>query len=79
LKYSQWWEIKFHGEGIIDQGGGFRDSLTEMSEELCPTSSEQECCLPMFIRTPNQKGRIGEYMDCFTLNPNCQQYQAYKW
>ena len=36
---EQWWECKFYGEGIIDQGGGFRDSLSDMAEELCPNTS----------------------------------------
>lgn len=35
---EQWWECKFIGEGIIDQGGGFRDSLSDISEELCPNT-----------------------------------------
>jgi hypothetical protein len=27
-------------EGVIDQGGGFRDSLSDLSEELCPISND---------------------------------------
>jgi len=42
------------GEGIIDQGGGFRDSLSDLAEELCPSSSDCLVPLPFFIRTPNQ-------------------------
>jgi E3 ubiquitin-protein ligase HECTD3 len=52
---DQWWECKFIGEGIIDQGGGFRDSLSDISEELCPNNSKiTELPLPFFIRSPNQ-------------------------
>jgi hypothetical protein len=52
---DQWWECKFIGEGIIDQGGGFRDSLSDISEELCPNSScDAPVPLPFFIRSPNQ-------------------------
>lgn len=53
-RYDQWWECKFIAEGIIDQGGGFRDSLSDMSEELCPTSAECNMPLPFFCRTSNQ-------------------------
>lgn len=51
---EQWWECKFVGEGIIDQGGGFRDSISDMSEELCPANPEDPVPLPFFIRAPNQ-------------------------
>lgn len=53
-RYDQWWECKFIAEGIIDQGGGFRDSLADMSEELCPSSAECNMPLPFFCRTSNQ-------------------------
>ena len=35
-------------------GGGFRDSLADMAEELCPSSSETAIPLPFFLRSPNQ-------------------------
>ena len=54
-KYDQWWEVKFVGEGIIDQGGGFRDSLAELSDELCPAEEHITDVLPYLIRTPNNK------------------------
>lgn len=53
-KHDQWWECKFLMEGIIDQGGGFRDSLSDIAEELCPSSSDAPVPLPFFIRSPNQ-------------------------
>ena len=53
-RYDQWWECKFLSEGIIDQGGGFRDSLSDVAEELCPTASDCPVPLPYFIRAPNQ-------------------------
>ncbi|MBN3272630.1 HECD3 ligase, partial [Polyodon spathula] len=53
VSYNQWWECKFISEGIIDQGGGFRDSLADMSEELCPSSAECPVPLPFVTRTSN--------------------------
>ncbi|VDH93795.1 E3 ubiquitin-protein ligase TRIP12 [Mytilus galloprovincialis] len=53
-RFDQWWECKFMSEGVIDQGGGFRDSLSDLSEELCPVTSDAALPLPFFIRSPNQ-------------------------
>jgi E3 ubiquitin-protein ligase HECTD3 len=54
LRHDQWWECKFIAEGIIDQGGGFRDSLSDIAEELCPSDNTSPVPLPFFIRSPNQ-------------------------
>ncbi|KAL3869953.1 hypothetical protein ACJMK2_042573, partial [Sinanodonta woodiana] len=54
FRYDQWWVCKFLLEGVIDQGGGFRDSLSDLAEELCPSSMEGPVPLPFFIRSPNQ-------------------------
>lgn len=35
-------------------GGGFRDCLTDISEELCPSSGDVPVPLPFFVRTSNQ-------------------------
>ena len=31
---TQWWKVKFVNEGVIDQGGGFRESVSTIAEEL---------------------------------------------
>ena len=49
--------MKFVGEGIIDQGGGFRDSLAELADELCPLDEQIPEILPYFIKTPNHRVR----------------------
>ncbi|XP_075877887.1 E3 ubiquitin-protein ligase HECTD3 isoform X1 [Nelusetta ayraudi] len=76
-RYDQWWECKFIAEGIIDQGGGFRDSLSDMSEELCPTSAECNMPLPFFCRTSNQ-GAL-EARDYYVPNPSCKEFNKYEW
>ncbi|XP_060940191.1 E3 ubiquitin-protein ligase HECTD3-like [Limanda limanda] len=75
--YDQWWECKFIAEGLIDQGGGFRDSLADMSEELCPSSAECPMPLPFFCRTSNQ-GTL-EAKDYYVPNPSCKEFHKYKW
>ncbi|XP_033838136.1 E3 ubiquitin-protein ligase HECTD3 isoform X1 [Periophthalmus magnuspinnatus] len=76
-RYDQWWECKFIAEGIIDQGGGFRDSLADMSEELCPSSADCPLPLPFFTRTSNE-GAL-EARDYYVPNPSCKEFQKYEW
>ncbi|KAJ7374138.1 hypothetical protein OS493_009475 [Desmophyllum pertusum] len=78
-KYDQWWEVKFVGEGIIDQGGGFRDSLAELSDELCPPEERIPDILPYLIRTPNHKEKTGDFLDCFIPNPCCDALHMFRW
>ena len=78
--WTQWWECKFIREGAIDQGGGFRDSLAEIAEELCPSSSSAPVPLPFFIRSPNQsQDSSNAYRDAYTLNTSCQQFPKYQF
>uniref|UniRef100_A0A7M4FJC7 HECT domain E3 ubiquitin protein ligase 3 n=1 Tax=Crocodylus porosus TaxID=8502 RepID=A0A7M4FJC7_CROPO len=79
LRYDQWWECKFIAEGIIDQGGGFRDSLADMSEELCPSSADSPVPLPFFVRTSNQGNSTGEARDMYVPNPSCKDFAKYEW
>jgi len=79
-KYDQWWECKFVGEGIIDQGGGFRDSLADIAEELCPSSPETPIPLSFFIRSPNQtQGSSNVNRDCYVPNRSCKLFVKYEW
>nr|XP_014350786.1 PREDICTED: E3 ubiquitin-protein ligase HECTD3 [Latimeria chalumnae] len=79
MRYDQWWECKFIAEGIIDQGGGFRDSLADMSEELCPSSTDCPVPLPFFVRTSNQDSSSGEARDMYVPNPSCKDFAKYEW
>ncbi|KAM4722366.1 E3 ubiquitin-protein ligase HECTD3 [Rhinophrynus dorsalis] len=79
VRYDQWWECKFIAEGIIDQGGGFRDSLSDISEELCPSSADTPVPLPFFVRTSNQGNGTGEARDMYVPNPSCKDLPKYEW
>ncbi|XP_069594098.1 E3 ubiquitin-protein ligase HECTD3 [Ranitomeya imitator] len=79
VRYDQWWECKFIAEGIIDQGGGFRDSLADISEELCPSSADSPVPLPFFVRTSNQGNGTGEARDMYVPNPSCKDLTKYNW
>ncbi|NWU95524.1 HECD3 ligase, partial [Upupa epops] len=80
LSYSQWWECEFITEGIIDNGGGFRDSLSDISEELCPSSGDVSVPLPFFVRTSNQVGLpASDTRDMYVPNPSCKDFPKYEW
>ncbi|KAM6263225.1 E3 ubiquitin-protein ligase HECTD3-like isoform 2-T2 [Spheniscus humboldti] len=79
LSYSQWWECEFITEGIIDSGGGFRDSLSDVSEELCPSSSDVPVPLPFFVRTSNQGNSSSDTRDMYVPNPSCKDFPKYEW
>ena len=51
---------------FVRQGGGFRDSLAEIADELCPPEERIPDILPYLIRTPNHKVRGDN-----TLLPDC--------
>ncbi|XP_028406216.1 uncharacterized protein LOC114528733 isoform X2 [Dendronephthya gigantea] len=78
-KCEQWWEVKFVGEGIIDQGGGFRDSLSEISDELCPQDDDVNKTLPLLIKTVNNRDQVGDHRDCFIPNPSCKNMKVFHW
>ncbi|ELU04919.1 hypothetical protein CAPTEDRAFT_168000 [Capitella teleta] len=79
-RHDQWWECKFIAEGIVDQGGGFRDSLSDIAEELCPSDNSSNVPLPLFIRSPNQKNMDANVnRDVYIPNPSCQEFHHYEW
>jgi hypothetical protein len=60
---NQVFRAYFAGEGAIDAGGPFRDTLSNLVEELESDS------LPLLIKTTNNRNDHGNSRDCFTLNP----------
>ncbi|KAL8570039.1 hypothetical protein ACOMHN_036316 [Nucella lapillus] len=77
---DQWWECKFLSEGIIDQGGGFRDSLSDVAEELCPTTLDGPIPLPFFIRAPNQTQEDSNTnRDVYVPSSACSDWERFEW
>ncbi|XP_035750075.1 E3 ubiquitin-protein ligase HECTD3 isoform X2 [Egretta garzetta] len=77
--YIQWWECEFITEGVIDGGGGFRDSLSDVSEELCPSLGDVPVPLPFFVRTSNQGNSSSDTRDMYVPNPSCKDFPKYEW
>jgi E3 ubiquitin-protein ligase HERC2 len=57
------WKANFVGEGSIDAGGPYRETLSNMTDELYSS------CLPLLIPTQNNKNDHGLGRDLWTINP----------
>jgi E3 ubiquitin-protein ligase HERC2 len=60
---KQFWKMSFQGEGGIDAGGLFRDSVREICAEL-----QSEGSLKLLLPCPNQK-RMGSSQSRWIVNP----------
>jgi hypothetical protein len=45
---ERWWKVDFRSEHLSDAGGGFRECISNISDDL------NSCRTPLFIPTPNQ-------------------------
>ena len=61
---SQILRVNFSGEGSIDAGGPYRETLTNICKELMSS------ILPLLIPTPNNKNNHGQYRECWMINPS---------
>ncbi len=57
------WKVDFQGEGATDQGGPYRESVTQISLELHGEA------LPLLIPSPNKRLDVGDTREKFVLNP----------
>jgi len=63
LASSRVWRGNFVGEGVDDAGGGYSESVSEMTSEL------QQEALGVLLPTPNGRFEVGENRGCFILRP----------
>ncbi|TNV74071.1 hypothetical protein FGO68_gene5475 [Halteria grandinella] len=56
--------VEFKGEGSIDAGGPYRETLTNICKEL------MSGVLPLLIPTPNNKNNHGQNRESWMLNPS---------
>jgi len=60
------WRVDFIGESSIDQGGPFRDTLTQSVTDL------RESHVRMIVEVPNNRNNQGDFgRDKFVPNPKC--------
>lgn len=58
------YSIAFKGEGSMDVGGPYRESLTNIVAEL------EKSVLPIFVKTANNRNDHGDNRECFVVNSN---------
>ena len=68
---ERWWKVSFKHEHITDAGGGFRETVSNIADDL---NSERT---PHCIRTPNQENDEGDVRDAWMPNPSCTDWQMY--
>lgn len=68
-----WWQIEFIGEGIQDCGGGFRESISNISDELMSPGT------PLFVPVRNADAGAGSLQDAWVPNPSCHDFHIYEW
>ena len=57
------YRIDFLGEGSIDVGGPYRDSIVNIVTEM------ETGLVPLLIKSPNNRNEHGASRDCFVLDP----------
>ena len=63
-KNERLFRVELLGEGAIDAGGPFHETISGLCNEL------QSDYIDLFIKTPNNKYNIGELRDKYIINPN---------
>ncbi|KAG2382979.1 hypothetical protein C9374_004946 [Naegleria lovaniensis] len=70
------WKVTLIGEAADDYGGPFRESLSNMCQELI---AFEPPVLDLFIPTPNKVSGQGDNRDKFVPNPKSTSDQHLKW
>ncbi|KAK3275079.1 hypothetical protein CYMTET_16768 [Cymbomonas tetramitiformis] len=65
---GQWWTVEFAGEAMQDAGGGFRETISVIAQELMSPAT------PLFVPVPNLENGVGRYRE--TYIPNSQSLEA---
>jgi hypothetical protein len=70
---QQWFSVNLVGEHASDAGGVFRETISNISDDLM---SERT---PLFIRTPNNIEELGDLQDAWMPNPACCRFDLYEF
>ena len=70
---DQWWTVNLLNEHAQDAGGVFRETVADISNDLCSTRT------PLFIRTPNNVTETGDLRDAWMPNPACEQLDKFEF
>eukprot|EP01052_Picozoa_sp_SAG31_P015585 SAG31_NODE_1006_length_10432_cov_3.272718_2_plen_538_part_00 len=70
---ERWWKVDFKNEHLSDAGGGFRETVSNISDDL---NSDRT---PLFIPTPNNSSGVGDIRDAWMPNPDCLFFDQYEF
>jgi len=73
---QQVWNVQFQGEGSIDVGGPFRESLAALAADLMSTQTN------LFLLSPNGVSSVGLNRSSYVPNPSAsstQQLAQFEW
>ncbi|KAK3256506.1 hypothetical protein CYMTET_34364 [Cymbomonas tetramitiformis] len=69
----QWWRVSFANEGVVDAGGAFRESLSQLSEELMSPASS------LFTPVANRAAAVGSCRDTHVPVPDSTEDGQYRF
>lgn len=75
---NQWWSCDFTLEGMNDAGGGQRECLSDMAEELCPSDPYCPVPVPFFLRMLG-RSTGGQESCVYVPNPDCHDLYMFTW
>ena len=67
------WRVELVGEGSIDAGGPYNESVSHLASEL---QNGHVCILQ---QTPNAKNNFGDYHDCVFPDPECKEWELFEF
>ena len=70
---DRWWTVSFVNEHVSDAGGGFRETVSNISDDLNSTRT------PLFIPVPNASSEVGDMRDAWMPSPGCTNYAQYEF
>ena len=70
---DRWWTVTFTNEHVSDAGGGFRETVSNISDDLNSTRT------PLFIPVPNATSEVGDIRDSWMPSPGCTNYAQYEF
>eukprot|EP01050_Picozoa_sp_SAG11_P007593 SAG11_NODE_639_length_8017_cov_4.086259_2_plen_163_part_00 len=68
---DHWWEVDFEGEHLSDAGGGFRETISNISDDLNSGRTH------LFIKTPNHVNEVGDLRDAWMPSPGCEDFPKF--
>jgi E3 ubiquitin-protein ligase HERC1 len=70
---ERWWKVNFKHEHVTDAGGAFRETVSNIADDLNSDDT------PQCTRTPNQENDEGDVRDAWMPNPGCTDFLMYQF